>query len=65
MANRDAKKGSVLFNPIELGQRIYYHRVDIRHRPHRRVTKLTAEQKNLFDQLEIGRPTIEVLIAAV
>jgi hypothetical protein len=45
-------------------QRIHYHRVDIRHRPHRGVTKLSAEQKDLFDQLEIERPTIERVDAA-
>jgi hypothetical protein len=49
---------------IELVQRIHYHRVDIRHRPHRGVTKLSAEQKDLFDQLEIERPTIERVDAA-
>jgi transposase len=49
---------------IELAQRIHYHRVDIRHRPHRGVTKLSSEQKDLFDQLEIERPTIERVDAA-
>ena len=50
---------------IELAQRIHYHQVMIRNRPQRGVTKLTAEQKELFDQLEIERPTSQALDNAV
>ena len=50
---------------IELAQRIHFHQVDIRNRPHQGVTKLTGDQKELFDNLEIDRPTLERVKTAV
>ena len=49
---------------IALAQRIQYHRVTLRHREIEGVTKLTPEQKELFDQLGVERPTTETVKAA-
>jgi hypothetical protein len=49
---------------IALAQRIQYHRVTLRHREIEWVTKLTPEQKELFDQLGVERPTTETVKAA-
>jgi len=49
---------------IALAQRIHYHRVTLRHREIEGVTKLTPEQKALFDQLGVERPTTETVKAA-
>jgi transposase len=49
---------------IALAQRIHYHRVTLRHREIEGVTKLTPEQKELFDQLGVERPTTETVKAA-
>jgi transposase len=46
---------------IELAQRIHYHRLSLRHREIDGVTKLTTEQKELFDQLGVERPTTETI----
>jgi transposase len=49
---------------IELAQRIQYHRLTLRHRQINGVTKLTKEQKELFDQLGVERPTTETIKTA-
>jgi transposase len=49
---------------IELAQRIHYHRLTLRHREIDGVTKLTAEQKELFDNLGVERPTTETIKTA-
>ena len=49
---------------IALAQRIHYHRLTLRHREIEGVTKLTPEQKALFDQLGVERPTTETVKAA-
>lgn len=49
---------------IALAQRIQYHRLSIRHREIEGMTKLTAEQKGLFDQLGVERPTTAAIKAA-
>jgi len=49
---------------IALAQRIHYHRLTLRHREIEGVTKLTPEQKKLFDQLGVERPTTETVKAA-
>ncbi len=49
---------------IALAQRIQYHRVTLRHRKIEGVTKLTPEQKELFDQLGVERPTTGTVKAA-
>jgi transposase len=49
---------------IALAQRIQYHRVTIRHREMDGVGKLTPEQKELFDQLAVERPTTEAIKTA-
>jgi transposase len=49
---------------IELAQRIQYHRLTLRHREINGVGKLSPEQKELFDQLGVPRPTTETIRTA-
>ncbi|MFN2154912.1 MAG: IS1634 family transposase, partial [Anaerolineae bacterium] len=49
---------------IALAQRIQYHRVTLRYREIEGLTTLTPQQKELFDQLGVERPTTETVKAA-
>jgi transposase len=50
---------------IALTQRIQYHCVTIRHREIDGVGKLTPEQKELFEQIGVERPTTEAIQSAM
>jgi hypothetical protein len=63
MRLRLKEPGSALspLSAIELAQRIDYHRLTLRHYEIDRVIKIITEQKELFDQLGVERPTIEIV----
>ena len=61
------KQGCSALSPqraIELAQRIHYHRITLRHREIDGVSTLSPEQKALFDQLGVPRPTAKAIKTA-